>query len=240
MSVDEAATQNSTLNHSFEQQNEGPNDIEAKYPNPASSSYPPIPLYAPPTIANPGPLGLCATALCTFVLSLHNAGAGLPADGPNNVVVGTSMFYGGLVQLCAGMWEFKTGNTFGATAFSSYAGFWLSYACIFIPGFNVTGAYTDANILKQSLGLYLLGWAIFSGIMLIASHRSSIGLVTLFFFLFLTFVMLAAAEFNHSLKATVAGGVFGILAALSSWYNALSGLLTKDSSYFTLPVGRLH
>jgi succinate-acetate transporter protein len=76
--------------------------------------------------------------------------------------------------------------------------------------------------------------------LLIASHRSSIGLVSLFFFLFITFILLAAGKFNDSLTSQVAGGAFGVITALIAWYNALSGLLTKDSSYFLLPVGRIN
>ncbi|KAG0175538.1 hypothetical protein DFQ28_008881 [Apophysomyces sp. BC1034] len=214
-------------------------DIENKFQH----SQAPTPIYAAPTVANPGPLGLSAFALTTFVLSLHNAGAGVPAAGPSNVVVGLAIFYGGVTQLLAGMWEFKTGNTFGATAFSSYGGFWLSYGLIFIPGANILTAYEGAgipaNTLDQSLGIYLLSWAIFTGIMLIASHRSSAGLMALFFFLFLTFILLAAGKFNNSLNTQVAGGAFGVITAIIAWYNALSGLLTKDSSYFLLPTGRL-
>ncbi|KAI8886069.1 hypothetical protein K501DRAFT_322080 [Backusella circina FSU 941] len=214
---------------------ESQHDIEAKY-----HSVQQVPVIAAPTIANPGPLGLSAFALTTFVLSLHNAGAGVPATGPSNVVVGLAFFYGGIVQLLAGMWEFKTGNTFGATAFSSYGGFWLSFGLIFIPGANITAAYTDSAVLEKSLGIYLMAWALFTGIMLIASHRSSIGLVSLFFFLFITFILLAAGKFNGSLTSQVAGGAFGVITAIIAWYNALSGLLTKDSSYFLLPVGRIN
>lgn len=140
------------------------------------------------------------------------------------------------------MWEFKTGNTFGATAFSSYGGFWLSFALIFIPGANITDSYKTVGIpvLERSLGIYLMAWAIFTGIMLIASHRSSVGLMSLFFFLFITFCLLAAAKFNDSITTQIAGGAFGVITAFIAWYNALSGLLTKDSSYFLLPTGRLN
>lgn len=140
------------------------------------------------------------------------------------------------------MWEFKTGNTFGATTFSSYGGFWLSFALIFVPGADIIGGYSTAgaHVLDQSLGIYLLSWAIFTGILLIASHRSSVGLVSLLFFLFITFILLAAAKFNNSLTTQVAGGAFGVITALIAWYNALSGLLTKESSHFTLPIGRLN
>lgn len=72
-------------------------DVESKYQ--VAQSNPTV--MAAPTIANPGPLGLCGFALTTFVLSLHNAGAGVVATGPSNVVVGLAFFYGGLVQVCA-------------------------------------------------------------------------------------------------------------------------------------------
>src|SRR6478672_10091885 len=80
---------------------------------------------APPTIANPAPLGLAAFALTTFVLSMFNAG--LVGSGGEPIVFGLTLAYGGLAQLLAGMWEFRTGNTFGATAFVSFGAFWLSY-----------------------------------------------------------------------------------------------------------------
>ncbi|CEP07375.1 hypothetical protein [Parasitella parasitica] len=211
-------------------------DVESKY---QVTHTPPV--VAAPTIANPGPLGLCGFALTTFVLSLHNAGAGVSPSGPHGVVTGLAFFYGGLVQLLAGMWEFKTGNTFGATAFSSYGGFWLSFGMIFIPGANIIGSYgSDSKLLDKSLGYYLMGWTIFTGIMLIASHRSNVGLISLFFFLFITFIMLTAGKMNESTPCTVAGGALGVVTALIAWYNALSGLLTKESSYFTLPIGRIN
>ncbi|KAI8071703.1 GPR1/FUN34/yaaH family-domain-containing protein [Gongronella butleri] len=200
---------------------------------------PPAPV-AGPTIANPGPLGLAAFALTTFVLSLHNAGAGLSATGPSAVVIGLAFFYGGLVQLLAGMWEFRTGNTFGATAFSSYGGFWLSFGFTVLPGTGVIDAYKgDVATLEQSLAIYLLAWAIATLLLLIACHRSNVGMIALFTCLFITFVLLAAAKFQNSLTTQIAGGAFGVITAFIAWYISLSGLLTPESSYFTLPVGNL-
>src|SRR5579883_2655188 len=89
------------------------------------------PAAAAPATANPAPLGLCGFALTTFVLSTLNAGWFSAATF--GVVVPLALFYGGLAQLLAGMWEFKAGNTFGATAFSSYGAFWLSFTVLFIP-----------------------------------------------------------------------------------------------------------
>ncbi|ORX50836.1 hypothetical protein DM01DRAFT_1337438 [Hesseltinella vesiculosa] len=213
-------------------------DLEAKYQVHAHLPPPPV---QPVVIANPAPLGLCAFALTTFVLSLHNAGAGLSPTGPHGVVTGLALFYGGLAQMLAGMWEFRTGNTFGATAFTSYGGFWLSFACIFIPGTGIVASYgNDTATLNRSVGYYLLGWTILTAIFLIACHRSNVGLVTLFFMLLITFVLLTASKFNGSVVTQQAGGVLGVVTAFIAWYDALAGLLTKDNSFFTLPVGPLN
>src|SRR5437588_2037169 len=79
------------------------------------------------TPADPGPLGLAAFAGTTFILSMINARlvAGPLTDVP--VVLGMALAYGGLAQLLAGMWEFRTGNTFGAVAFTSCGAFWISF-----------------------------------------------------------------------------------------------------------------
>ena len=81
--------------------------------------------FVPSPIADPGPLGLAAFALTTFVLSMFNAD--LVSKGGEPVVLGLALAYGGLAQLLAGMWEFRTGNTFGAVAFTSFGAFWLSF-----------------------------------------------------------------------------------------------------------------
>src|SRR5216110_4108673 len=81
--------------------------------------------FVPTPIADPGPLGLAAFALTTFVLSMFNAD--LVGSGGEPVVLGLALAYGGIAQLLAGMWEFRTGNTFGAVAFSSYGAFWISF-----------------------------------------------------------------------------------------------------------------
>src|SRR5258708_6463387 len=78
-------------------------------------------------IADPAPLGLAGFAMTTFVLSFLNAGIIKEFDAGTTVVLGLALFYGGIGQLLAGMWEFKRGNTFGATAFSSFGAFWLSF-----------------------------------------------------------------------------------------------------------------
>lgn len=188
--------------------------------------------------ANPAPLGLCGFAATTFLLSLFNVQSrGITTP---NLIVGLAMGYGGLVQLLAGMWEFATGNTFGATAFSSYGGFWISFGLIFWPQSGILAAYSGPEKtiqLENALGLYLITWFIFTFIMLVASLRTSLGLVALFFFLDLTFLILAMGKFYPETAAiTKAGGVFGLITAFIAWYVAAANLLTPETSHFTLPL----
>ena len=87
--------------------------------------------------SDPAPLGLAAFALTTFLLSGHNA-----SFIPDAVWIGPALFYGGLVQLLAGMWEFRNRNVFGATAFSTYGAFWLSLGTFVI--LLQVGSFADA------------------------------------------------------------------------------------------------
>ncbi|HTK06459.1 MAG TPA: acetate uptake transporter [Ktedonobacteraceae bacterium] len=173
---------------------------------------------------NPAPLGLSAFALTTFVLSAANAGWFVGAT----VVISLAIFYGGLAQLLAGMWEFRVGNTFGGTAFSSYGAFWLA-----------TGAALWFKLIPNdtAFGFFLLGWAIFTGLMFIGTLRSNLALMTVFGLLFLTFLALAIGALAGSAALTMIGGWLGILTALAAWYTALAGLLTTVKAPFLLPTG---
>ncbi|PWN48283.1 putative FUN34-transmembrane protein [Violaceomyces palustris] len=209
--------------------------------HPQDTSQPAFPVYHR-KFANPAPLGLFGFAATTYTLSMYNIGA-RGVEVPN-VVVGLALGYGGLAQFLAGMWEFASGNTFAATAFSSYGGFWFSYACILIPFFGISEGQVNPNGVPETqmadaLGIYLSAWFIFTFIMLVASFRSSIGLVTLFFFLDITFLLLFIAEFGGNANVKTAGGAFGILTAAIAWYVGAAGLLSPDTSFFQLPVGNL-
>jgi succinate-acetate transporter protein len=184
--------------------------------------------------ANPAPLGLSAFALTTFVLSCINAGIIVPGAAGGNIIIGAALFYGGLVQLLAGMWEFRAGNTFGATAFSSYGGFWLAFGVILYLDSLPRPVVTPHPV----LGLFLLGWAIFTAIMFLGTLRSTMGLMVLFALLCLTFLVLAIAELaGGTASLAQIGGWLGVLTALVAWYNALAGILSSTRSTFTLPVG---
>jgi succinate-acetate transporter protein len=194
--------------------------------------------YAAPAIANPGPLGLSAFALTTFVLSSINAG--WFNAGATTVVVGLALFYGGAAQFCAGMWEFKAGNTFGATAFTSYGAFWLSFAVIFIPGFGIASSLTAAGAIHQGVGLYLLAWTIITALLLVGSLKTNIALIAVFAFLTLTFLSLTIGELAGSAGSPAfhtLGGYLGLITALVAWYSALAGLLSSSKFPFSLPIG---
>jgi len=174
-------------------------------------------------IANPAPLGLCAFALTTFVLSAANA----KLFAGEQIVLGLALFYGGLAQLLAGMWEFKTGNTFGATAFSSYGAFWMAFAA--------TVYFKLVPDDPKGLAFFLLGWTIFTGIMLLASLRTSVAIMVLFLLLFATFIVLTAGAFGVAVGAL--GGYLGLATAIVAWYTAAAGLLAATKSPIVLPTG---
>lgn len=203
--------------------------------------------------ANPAPLGLSAFALTTFVLSLINIQVRDITEA--NIAVSLAFAYGGLVQLLAGMWEMAVGNTFGATALSSFGGFWISYAIILTPGgFGIvaayatkdpaTGAATTAHVndLNNALGFFLMGWFIFTFLLLLCTLKSTVAFFMLFFTLDLAFLCLAighltaSAEGKVNLSAQKAGGYFGIFSAFLAWYNALAGMADSSNSFFVIPV----
>jgi uncharacterized protein len=192
------------------------------------------PATAASAIANPAPLGLCAFALTTFVLSSLNAGW-FPA-GATNIIVGLALFYGGIAQILAGMWEFKTGNTFGATAFTSYGAFWMALGFIFVPGSGILAGIPAADV-HPALGVFLLAWTIFTGVMFLGTLRTTVALITVFGFLFLAFLSLAIGELGLSANAHQIGGYLGVITAALAWYTALATMTNSTKSAFKLPVG---
>jgi hypothetical protein len=180
--------------------------------------------------ADPGPLGLAGFAMTTFFLSSVNAGF-IPKT-VEVVVLGLALFYGGIAQLLAGMWEFAKGNTFGAVAFSSYGAFWLSFWYL-VAHTDLSGAGTDA---AKGVGWYLLSWTIFTAIMLIASFRTNGVLVVVFIVLTITFAALTIGELGSSTGMTKFGGYMGIITALLAWYGAAAGVMNNTAKKVVFPV----
>jgi len=200
---------------------------------------------AAPAVANPAPLGLSAFALTTFVLSSSNAGFlfSKPAVA-TEIVLGLALFYGGLVQLVAGIQAFRTGNTFTATAFCSYGGFWLAFGFSLLPLFaGGTKSVVDlvGTNAATGVGVFLLGWAIFTLLMFVSALRTTLATMGVFFFLFITFLALAigwlaGGPSGSGLTWIQIGGWLGIITALVAWYDALAGVTVATKSPFQLPT----
>lgn len=180
-------------------------------------------------IADPGPVGLAGFAMTTFVLSCVNAG--LVAKGVEGAVLPLALFYGGLVQLLAGMWEFRKANTFGALAFCSYGAFWLSFAAY--AKFVAPGLGPDAG---TATGLYLLAWTIFTAYMTVASLRTTGAICAVFVALTITYALLTAGAYSGSSALTVVGGYVGIITAALAWYASFAGVTNATFKKVVLPV----
>lgn len=186
-------------------------------------------------IAEPGPLGLGAFALTTFVLSAHNAGW-----APGVMWIGLAMFYGGLAQLLAGMWEFRSANTFGATAFSTYGAFWLSLGTFALLELFGRVPLGELEVL-EGLGWFLLAFAIFNTYMLLWSTRVNLAVFLVFLALEVTEVLLAAGFFLEDSAGdglVMAGGYAGVLTAAVAWYTSAAGVVNSMAERPILPVGQ--
>jgi succinate-acetate transporter protein len=181
-------------------------------------------------VADPAPLGLAAFALTTFVLSAHNAGW-----APDVVWIGLALFYGGLAQLLAGMWEFRNRNVFGATAFASYGGFWLSLGAFGLIA-NLTKLGDGLNV-NDSLGWFVLGFLIFNSYMMLIATRVSIAVFAVFLTLEITEVLLAVGFLQDSTDTIKAGGYLGVITAAVAWYTSAAGVVNSTAERPILPVG---
>lgn len=183
-------------------------------------------------IADPGALGTAAFALTTFVLSTFNAGI-LPLN-LEPVVFGLALFYGGLVQLVAGVIEFFKNSTFGAVVFCSYGGFWMSfwyYATFVSPGL-------PADTKHLATGIFLLGWTIFTIYPLIASFKVHKMMVVTFTLLLITFILLTVGNMTNNHGIVNAGGYLGLATAFSAWYMSAASVISSTFGREVLPLGK--
>ncbi len=183
-------------------------------------------------VADPAPLGLGAFAFTTFMLSLSNANvikAGAAIAFP------AALWYGGIAQILAGMWEFRNNrNTFGATAFTSYGAFWLTFYWLETSSAKLLiGAPADQRV---AIGAYLLGWAIFTFYMWIATFRLNGALIGVFSALLVTFALLAFGEFVDSSGIHKLAGWTGIVTAFLAWYLAAALVINHTFKKPVVPV----
>jgi hypothetical protein len=184
----------------------------------------PTPPAARPAV-DPGALGLGAFALTTFVLSLANTGI-LPSAAS---VLGLALFYGGIAQFAAGIWEFANRNTFGATAFCSFGAFWLAFWYL-----ESTPAGTAAG--ASGVGVFLLAWGIFTLYMTIAAFRTNLSIFAVFVFLTLTFFALAIGTLAGSEGLSHLGGWLGLVTAVLAWYGSFAVVFNSPAGRAVIPV----
>lgn len=180
------------------------------------------------TVADPGALGLAGFAMTTFVLSLANAGI---IAGAGAAVLGLALFYGGIAQLLAGMWEFVKGNTFGALAFSSYGAFWLAFWWL------LTNPAAEKAAGAAGVGAFLLGWTIFTAFMTIAAVKASRIVLLVFIALTVTFLFLTIGAFSGMAGVSQIGGIIGLLTAALAWYGSAASVINSTWKRIVLPVG---
>jgi uncharacterized protein len=189
--------------------------------------------------ADPAPLGLAGFALTTFLLSGHNA-----SWIPDLIWVGPAIFYGGLAQFCAGMWEFRNRNVFGATAFSTYGGFWMGLGLYIVLGVGNGKWFAGygAGGVTNSLAWYLFAFAVFNTYMLIGSMRVNAAVFMVFLTLEITEILLVIGFFNLSHGGTEwwlhAGGWAGIVTAGVAWYTSSAGVMNGVAGKTVFPVGK--
>jgi uncharacterized protein len=183
-------------------------------------------------IADPAPLGLAAFALTTFLLSAANAGWMGAATG--NAWLGYAFAYGGLCQLLAGMWEFRNNNVFGATAFSTYGGFWIG---LFLWVQFVAGKATSASAADHDIAWILLAFAIFNTYMLLLSAQVNMAVFLVFLTLEITEIVLFIGNFTGTSGIVKTGGYIGILTALVAWYTSAAAVSIGLNGKIKLPRG---
>lgn len=188
------------------------------------------------TPSDPAPLGLAGFATTTFALSIINANLVSATALPMVAIL--ALTFGGIAQVIAGIWEFRTGNTFGATVFTAYGTFWISFFFLVVIALPLIPK-TEA---AASIGLYLWAWTIFTLLILVASLRTTGAIAFTVLLLAITLVLVAigysslvggTAATNGTLKL---GGYFGIATAIMAWYVSLAGLSAAVFGRQLLPV----
>jgi succinate-acetate transporter protein len=182
-------------------------------------------------IADPAPLGLAGFALTTFVLSMVNSN--IVPDSLVGGALGLALAYGGIAQFAAGLWEFAKGNTFGATAFCSYGGFWISFW--WLAEKDLANLGPDGY---KAVGTYLLGWCIFTAYMTVAAFRVNMAVLAVFVLLTLTYIALVIGWYDHESSGWIhLGGYLGILTAIAAWYASFAGVTAFTWKRQVFPVG---
>ncbi|MDE2236209.1 MAG: acetate uptake transporter [Gammaproteobacteria bacterium] len=184
------------------------------------------------TFANPAPLGLIGFGLTTVILSLINAGL-LPKGG-EQVVIPLALAYGGLIQILAGLLEFRTGNTFGQVAFLSYGAFWFWFALLILLGGH---GVLDLSQAGSTIAVTLIGWGVFTLYMWVSTFRMTKALWWVFLTLWITFFLLGFGALLGVSGISLAGGWVGLLCGLLAMYTSFAIVTNTSFGKTVLPVG---
>ncbi|MBN1754806.1 acetate uptake transporter [bacterium] len=180
-------------------------------------------------LGNPAPLGLMGFGMTTVLLNIHNAGF-FPLG---SMILAMGIFYGGIAQIIAGIMEYKKGNTFGITAFTSYGLFWLSLvALILMPEMNLIHPPSNAFI-----GWYLFMWGLFTFGMWFATWGKNRALQTIFLTLTILFWLLAIRDWSGSSLIGTIAGFEGIICGFSAIYLALAEVINESHGKEIIPIG---
>lgn len=182
------------------------------------------------SLANPGPLGLLGFGMTTILLNIHNAGF-FPLS---SVILSMGIFYGGIAQFIAGLIEYKKGNTFGATAFTSYGMFWISLVgLLFLPTMGLAEA-TSAEF----LGVFLAIWGVFTFFMFLGTFKANFVLQFVFGSLTVLFALLAIGNITGNAALLKFAGFEGIICGASAFYLAVAEILNEQYGKTVLPIGQ--
>ena len=183
------------------------------------------------TSGNPAPMGLLGFGMTTVLLNLHNAGL----YELNSMIIGMGIFTGGIMQVVAGIQEWKKNNTFGATAFTAYGSFWITLVAIWILPKTSFGAEFKSD--EISMGWFLLMWGIFTAFMFVATLRLSKALQVVFGSLVILFLLLAIGDFTGIKTIKVIAGIEGIFCGLSAIYTCAAQILNEVYGKTVMPLG---
>lgn len=201
---------------------------------PPAQAYAPPSVVGPMAVADPAPLGLAGFGFTTLMLSAVNSG--WIGSGATDAVLALAIPFGGVAQLLAGMWAFRRENTFGATAFSAFGAFWISYWLLiqfFLPSVVKTGGAGEAG---QIVGVYLFAWTLFTAYMFLASLAAARAVQAVFAFLTLTFAFLCVGAWAGSTTWTHVGGYLGMVTAAAAIYASFAEVTNASFRRRILPT----
>jgi len=185
-------------------------------------------------LANPAPLGLMGFGMTTVLLNIHNA---MPEEFKiNSIILAMGIFYGGFAQIIAGILEYRKGNTFGVTAFTSYGLFWMSLVFLWVFPTVFSGSAQAVAPSKTFMGWYLFMWGLFTMMMFIGTLKKNFSLSFIFLTLFILFYLLALKDWGFISGGWI--GIEGIICGLSAIYLAMAEVINENLGKQVLPLGR--